>query len=1559
MSINLPELVDIDHTRLDFQGIINLATQVITNHPEYFSEVDDYTQGNAGRMTIELISYIIELLADRVDWIANELLLPTATQKENVMNLLKLINYRLKLPTTAGVTVRAAINTYIPPFVIPARYSVPGKDRDGNQIRFEMLMKNADGKYIYEGVGSSYEFDTNTESSPDLTHNDLPFYQGRSHQEFFTMGGVDNESVFLEKQNIEEGSIRAWKITRNTAGEIISKRSLSAVNSFISPEAQAASDSGLPPYKIEPTENNAVYLIFGERPVVATFSTSGNEEIMVWYRTTLGNQGNVPRGSINYNTNLVVNGKTIRLSLVNTIAGSGGGEAETIEHAKRYGPLSITTVNKTVNPEDFIIILQNYSALMNAIAFGKSNEPSLIKEEYGYYIPPYEIWIYPIFNKAGWESFPTYSYQKEMMISRPYSLYGPIEKEEITIDDVNGVDLEKLRNNAYNNNYANIAVSDFFNKKLYIAGADYVIDMNSEQLIVLEGGSIVLGQTVIVQYYENNNRFNESKINFATGNIQDIPRSPVYPGITSYAWNLNTQKILKENTLSVNDFNYPNNDYKIDYSNNQIIKNPTYPSLTSYESLGEDIDYIPGINNRFILELDGINNPQYNSSHDIEIYSYRSLVNIGNGSDMTFPNGNYYFSISIDNDEHEEYMVYLDTTYTTEELANKIYNDAVDYPGGTKHFYDLPVEIFADSYTYTSGPLTIMSNTKGINSNIEIGEGHSEISTLLRPGLSDLTYKNSETLDIFETSARLRYAFNSINLCNGFRGQELQAGEKEKPEIYSVSNLDDVSNFSLTSTNNKILIEIQGTGLATFDGSHEITLNTPTSNTYDLNRIQGQLSLINDIQYDIDNTSGLSQDIIKVFWLKNEYNNYRIGFKLLDTNGSSRPYIAVYDASSDSARSTLKFNNGQSSEEGNILEARIDPSSNMFDSFLLNIELLGAFGPRSLLKTKSTNSINDNTLSLLKFGKDQFSKGSGIYNRTIIGEKDLLGGDTLLYNFDSTNNKLDLGITSGVGIDDENYELTIPEGEYNINELVYELNNSLITAESFGSQHDISNFIKFEKQEGLQRIRLIMNDFDPSDTPDIIISNMTNTEINSNCAIKLGFNIGQKLSEYSTIILHYGGDWAGSDAEDSSEESSIIRFLDDKKLITQDYIIRDPKLTGFDLKGKVYCSKGFDRNIIKDKINEKIKEKFALNNREFRDSAAISNITKLIEKIEGTVYTTIEYFGKNYQLYKKYLDKSKSAIIRGNKPAELISDRWSEKSAFKITLDGTAEAGINYDGEYLVIVGNSWTAGDYDSLLDAIINGDGLTGGISHAIPTTMGRSETNLGIALEVTHSSGIFAIKTKNEGPRVMLKIEDPDDIFTYGYQNFSRTTNIKEDEYYKNTNYRFYLTINGQSQIVYTITSPASGKWGLSQIASDINEELPSDGKCGIDENGKIRITSTLGGNQSTINIEVAYGEPGRDLISLLNGVESPVGGNIGYISCINSNDGSLYIDSPSISYGLEKLPDERYNFRNFNDEIPAKYNEILVVNDDQFSGNDDIENQKHGIILDYIELGKGNN
>jgi len=1559
MSISLPELVDIDHTRLDFQGIINLTTQIVRNHPEYFSDVDDFTQGNAGRMTIELISFIVELLADRIDHVANELLLPTATQKGQVMDLLKLINYRLRMLTTASANVRATISKWINPFVIPARFSVPGRDRDGEQIRFEMLMKNDEDKYIYEGPGSNYEFDTGFESSPILVQNDLPFYQGRSHQEFFNMTGMDNESVRLNMANIEEGSIRVWKITRNNDGQIISKRELPNVSSYISPEAQRASDSNLPPFKIEPTENSSAHLVFGERQVVSIFDSSGNEEIMVWYRTTVGEKGNIPRGFINYNTTLVISGKSIRLSLVNNIAGSGGGESETIEHAKKYGPLSITTVNKTVNPEDFIIILQNYSALLNAIAYGKSNEPNVIKEEYGHYIPPYETWIYPIFNKDGWESMPTYSYQKSMQLSRPYIKYGLADKEIVEIPVEGRANLEKFDNYSDGESYNNIVVSNFFNSTRYVPGADYVIDTNARELIRLEGGSIENGQKVIVQYYENNKINDDVRVNFATGDTQPMPRAPIYPGLKTNAWSLNLQNQFKENNLSFNDYNYPSNDYIIDFDSNEITKNGTFPIICSYTTLGIENEFITGINNEFILNLDGLNRVTYNNDHDIKIAAKSGWARIGSGASVDFvPGQDYYFTISIDGKPSEEYKVYLDGAYTTRELANTIWEDAVDYDTETKQFKDLPVEIFADKWeSEASPPLTIMSNTEGGDSSIGLGEGRDSERTLFRSDLKNIMYGSGEEFGVIELSRRLRFAFNSKSLCTGFRGQDLEAGEEEKPEIYAINNLEDVENFTLSSTNNTIKFEITGTNLGDYDGEHKVVFDSVTGGDYNLTRTQDVFDLISDMQHDIDNV--IAQDVIKVFWVRNKYGNYRIGFKLHDTFGNSSNKITIKDGDTHSARVTLRFSEEQSSVDGNLLEAKVLPSSDMIEDFKICINLLGAFGENAFIKTKATNALHNNTLESLKFGNNQSSRGSGIHVRTLLSENDLIG-TSLIYSFTAdVDNTFSLDITGAPsGIEDDNYQIIIPEGEYNIGELVEQINTSFEDVDGV----DLSSFLVCEKQEGLQRIRIIMTDYDEDVTPDVRINNENDEEIELTCIDKLGFVLNRSMSDFSTIILHYAGDWVSNPDNDNSDERKIKRHLSDKRLISQDYIIKDSVFTPFDIKGIVYCSKGFDREVIKEEVKENIHSNFKLDKREFADSAAISNITRNIESVEGTIYTTIEYFGKDYQLYRKFKNKKKSATVEGYKPAENVVARWSDKSAFKITVDGTATGGVNYDGSYLIIVGNSWDDRDYDSLRDAILNGDGSTGGLSHAVPLSMGKTETNLGIVLEVSHSSGIFKIATKNEGPATMIKIEDPDDIYTNGYQNFSRSSNVEESEYVKDETYRILLSINGSSDDVYNITSPSSGEWTLKQIASQLNNIIPVNSNCGIDDNGKIRITSTTGGNQSTIDIEVALGVPGRNLIALLGGTEDPVDGSHGHISCLNDDvDGTLYIDAPVTAYGLEDEPtkDKLEKAFNYKDKIPAKYNETLIISDDLYSGaTEELENQEHGIILEYVELGREN-
>ena len=239
MAISLPQLAKIDYTTLDFSSIIDKIREIIEDHPDYFLDIDDFLTSNASRMTIELVAYVVDLLSERLDWMANELVLPVATQKQSVMNLLKLINYTLTLPTAAAVTISMSISQWIDPFVMPERYVVPGRSLDGDIYNFELLMKDENGIYIYEGVGSQYEFDTGLESAPELEKHDLVFYEGTSQSEFLEMQGIDNEIKVLSQMGVEENSIRIWKVVRDINGNILSRQELIQVDSFIDPEAQS------------------------------------------------------------------------------------------------------------------------------------------------------------------------------------------------------------------------------------------------------------------------------------------------------------------------------------------------------------------------------------------------------------------------------------------------------------------------------------------------------------------------------------------------------------------------------------------------------------------------------------------------------------------------------------------------------------------------------------------------------------------------------------------------------------------------------------------------------------------------------------------------------------------------------------------------------------------------------------------------------------------------------------------------------------------------------------------------------------------------------------------------------------------------------------------------------------------------------------------------------------------------------------------------------------------------------------------------------------------------
>lgn len=1575
MAIKLPELAPIDYTSLDFDSIIELVDTLVREHPDYFTNVDDFLQSNAGKFVVELVAYVVDLLANRIDWVANEVFLPTATQKQNVINLLKLINYRLTLPRTAAVTVTASISRWVNPFVIPPRYSVPAKDLDGNNINFELLQKDTDGKYVYEGLGSNYEFDTSFEIAPVLSHNDLLFYQGNSYQEFYRMQGVNNEIVQLGRIGIEEGSIRAWKITRDINGSIITRRELTQTNSFISPEAQDTSLAGLPPFKVQITQNNGAFLIFGESPVVAIFAQTGTEEIMTWYRVTKGSLGNITANSVNYTTTIVAGGENVQVGFLNSSAGSGGTESETIDQAKRYGPLTITTVEKTVNPDDFVILLENFASILNAIAYGKSNEPPLVFTDYGYRIPPYETWIYTVYNKTGWESFPTYSYPMEMKIGRPYVRYGLIDHENIKF--ISGVEeqvLMKLKFYALSEDTSNIKVTDTTNSTIYILGDDFVIDLDGRTITRIDGGAILAESIVKVQYYQND-KMDEDYIliNFATSDEQDIPRTPIYPGIRTSAVLSDFSVNLLENTLSSNDWNWPENDYYIDYENGKIIKNSVYPYLDSKTNFGATQSLLSGVNNEFIINFQGLNSPPYNSDHDFELSVFNGWASVGNGLSIIYTAATYSFRIEIDGGGAREYAftMFSGGIWTPAQLAEEIWTNAIDL-ATSDPFAISGLVVFADSFRLpTSPPLTFMSLTEGPTSDVSLLSGATYTNLFSFSANLDLNLNYStgtgENIDVIQLADRCRFTLNALGLCNGFVGQDLPAGNEEKPEIFSKTEIINPSMFIMTGLNDTLTFNLTGTGGTTYDGSTQVTFNTIVANSpYDLTTWQGRLDLIRDMQLDIDGVSGYNQqDIIEIFWIRQPGTHYRIGFRQIDTAGSN-PSIKMEN---DTGRVLFQFSPDQSSIDENLVIARVSPSSDMVGNYYLRIEVKGAFGPTAFIQAKANNALHNNTLTFLGYGDNQYRYGTQILQRTIIPVDILIADGTLKYTFynsgGSQNNKLDFDITSPpLGIaGDGDYVITIPAGNYNITQLISVINTAFETADFSGTTYDISDFMLCEKVEGLEMIRFIMIDFDSTatDPPNFIISDNNDAAINTRCANKLGFNIGQSAATYSTIILSYAGEWNSDFESDASEEATVLKYLKDKRLISQDYIIKDPMFTSFDFKATVYVSKGFDRDLIKGQVESSVFTNFKINNLEFAEPVAASNILKLISAVEGIEYTTIDYFGRDYQLYRDYIMLPKSAIIRSStdKKAESISSRWNLKSAFVLTLDGTIDENVNNDGEYLILIGNNWTSGNYDSLLTTIQNGTGGVGGLAQAIPLQLGKNIVNLLASIHVRHYDGVFEFYSDNEGPIVSVKIANPENIQLRGYQALARVTPVLDSEYIASTTYSLRVNIDGGSLINYEITSPTSGTWTLATIASQLENVLPSSAIAGIDASGYIRISSLLGGYQSTIVL--ASGTTGQNLLTLLSGALTAVQGSTGYTPCLGDVSGSLGMD-PVESRGIETLPrapeDGGFDlFVNYKTTILADYDEILFLNDNSFIGGaSDIVSQRHGLIIEYVESGR---
>jgi len=377
--LSLDPLQNIDYTALDYETLQEELINYIRANYAARGINDDFLDSSAGKLMIDMLAYLGNILAFRADTLANEAYLPTAIRKENIINLLKLIGEQMETPKAASVNV-VAIPSNIPlaSIPVPARYPLNTTGADGQAIQFE-IMEDSD------------DYWSNIEIPAGVNLFNLNAYEGEFRFEYFQSNGQPDQTYKLTYSPVIWESIQVSVSpvppTGITPSEL-SQTSATKVLSLVDPSV----DTIIYKETFDKDNIGTLYFaneLFGKIPPTGYY-------VYIAYRTGGGERGNISDGSINVTADFidtVGNIQTITFGNPDSI-GIGGEEAEDINIAKENVPLRVRTAYKLVTVEDYATLLRQKEAIrdVDILDYNTDREINAIGT-----VPPNSvfIWVYP------------------------------------------------------------------------------------------------------------------------------------------------------------------------------------------------------------------------------------------------------------------------------------------------------------------------------------------------------------------------------------------------------------------------------------------------------------------------------------------------------------------------------------------------------------------------------------------------------------------------------------------------------------------------------------------------------------------------------------------------------------------------------------------------------------------------------------------------------------------------------------------------------------------------------------------------------------------------------------------------------------------------------------------------------------------------------------------------------------------------------------------------------------------------------------------------------------
>ena len=315
------------YTAKDYES---LRRELVARIPQLTDRWTDFNPTDPGMVLLELFCGVADMLFYYLDAQTAEAFLPTARQRQNLINLCKLIGYRLDAPVAATTELRFSLPAALDgDITIPVHTICRARLSDGTTIDFE------------------------TTQSPTIPHDSVtatvPARQGKRKSETFTARDVRSQQIRLAGKSIAQGSVAV-----TMAGEPWTE-----VPHFVESAADARH------YRTETDAQGVTAVLFGDGVNGVVPATGA--AIVVEYLETLGAAGNLGVNTVReLATPVYLDGALLQIHVTNPVAATGGAEPETLEHARLHAPAELAALWKAVTKADFQSLAEGYPGLAKA-----------------------------------------------------------------------------------------------------------------------------------------------------------------------------------------------------------------------------------------------------------------------------------------------------------------------------------------------------------------------------------------------------------------------------------------------------------------------------------------------------------------------------------------------------------------------------------------------------------------------------------------------------------------------------------------------------------------------------------------------------------------------------------------------------------------------------------------------------------------------------------------------------------------------------------------------------------------------------------------------------------------------------------------------------------------------------------------------------------------------------------------------------------------------------------------------------------------------------------------